>query len=130
MSHEIRILGNIGRLEMRFTPSGKPVTNFSVASNRKYTNAAGEKVEETTWFKCASWEKRAEVINQYFKVGDGIQVFGRMKATPEVYTTNSGEARSSYEVTVSNFDFLPGKRASGDSDASPAAEEGDSEIPF
>ena len=58
MYHTIIIVGNLGRdPEMRYTPSGQAVTNFSVATNRKYTNSDGQSVEETIWFRISAWGK-------------------------------------------------------------------------
>ena len=52
MYHTITVVGNLGRdPEMRYSPDGKPVTNFSVATNRKWTNADGTPGEETVWFQ-------------------------------------------------------------------------------
>jgi len=46
---------------MRYTPSGKPVTSFSVATSHQYTNNNGETVKETAWFRVTTWGKQAEV---------------------------------------------------------------------
>ncbi len=66
MYKSITIVGNTGsEPEMRFTPNGKPVTSFSVATSEKYTTSDGERREETQWFKVIAWGKLAEVCNQY-----------------------------------------------------------------
>ena len=70
MWHTIIIVGNLGRdPEMRYTPSGQPVTSFTVATNRKYNNSAGQQVNETIWFRVSAWGKQAEICNQYVKKG-------------------------------------------------------------
>ena len=52
MYQKIILVGNLGRdPEMRYTPSGQAVTNFSVATNRQYTASSGERVKETVWFR-------------------------------------------------------------------------------
>jgi len=61
-------VGHLGRNpEMRYTPSGKAVTEFSVASNDQYTNSEGETVKVTTWFRCEAWGRQAEICNQYVR---------------------------------------------------------------
>ncbi len=70
MYHTLIIVGNVGRdPEMRYTPSGQPVTSFSVATSRQYTGSNGQPVKETIWFKITTWGKQAEVCNQYLKKG-------------------------------------------------------------
>ena len=59
--NRIMIIGNLGsEPEMRFTPNGKPVTSFRVATNRVYTAPEGEKRQETDWFTVVTWGKLAE----------------------------------------------------------------------
>jgi single-strand DNA-binding protein len=61
MFHKVILVGNLGKdPEMRYTPGGQPVTSFSVASNRKYTDSGGQQVEETIWFRISVWGKPAE----------------------------------------------------------------------
>ena len=60
MYHTIIIVGNLGRdPEMRYLPSGQPVTNFSVATSHKYTNRDDQLVDETTWFRISVWGRQA-----------------------------------------------------------------------
>ena len=68
MYHTIIVVGNVGKdAEMRYTQSGQAVASFSVATNRQYTQANGEAVKETVWFRVSAWGKQAEVCNQYVK---------------------------------------------------------------
>lgn len=113
MSYHIVILaGNVGRdPEMRYTPSGQPVTSFSIATNRQYTSNNGETVKETIWFRITTWGKQAEICNQYVKKGSKVLVEGRMNADPatggpRVWTAQDGSPRASFEVTASNVRFL------------------------
>ena len=70
MYHTIIIVGNLGRdPEMRYLPSGQAVTNFSVATSRKYTNSEDQLVDETTWFRVSVWGRQAETTNQYLRRG-------------------------------------------------------------
>lgn len=111
MYHTIIIVGNLGKdPEMKFTPSGQAVTSFSVASNRKYSNAAGEQVNETTWFRISAWGKQAEVCNQYLKKGSKVLVEGRLtpdKETGGPRVWESGEKHgANYEVVAGTVRFL------------------------
>ena len=73
MFHTVIVAGNIGRdPEMRYTPSGVPVTSFSVATSRQYSNAQGQPVKETIWFRITCWSKLAEFANTYLKKGTKI----------------------------------------------------------
>ena len=105
MYQKLIIIGNLGsNPEQRFTPSGDPVTTFSVATSRKY----GEK-DETTWFRVSVWGKQAESCNQYLHKGSKVLVEGRLKAEPPVFQKKDGTWASSYEVTAENVRFLSGK---------------------
>jgi len=102
MYQKLILIGNLGsNPEMRFTPSGDPVTTFSVATSRKY----GEK-DETTWFRVSVWGKQAETCNQYLTKGSKVLVEGRLKAEPNVYQRKDGTWASSYEITAETVRFL------------------------
>ncbi len=135
--HTIIIVGNLGRdPEMRYTPSGQPVTSFSVASSRSYTNQSGEKVDETIWFRVTAWGKLAETCNQYLKKGRTVLVEGRLtpdkNGGPRIWTKQDGTPGASFEVNASTVRFLGG-RADGTgepmTDAVGESGSGD-EIPF
>ncbi len=122
MSYQkIIIAGNLGRdPEMRYTPSGQAVTSFSVAVNESYTNANGEKIKKTIWFRVTAWGKQAEICNQYLKKGQQVLVDGRMSADPntggpKIWTKQDGTSGSSFEVTASTVRFLSSRGEGGDS---------------
>lgn len=100
---ELKVIGNIGKIDMKYTPSGKAITEFSVAVNSK---VQGEKVTE--WFKCAAWEKAGEIIHQYAHTGSKIYVSGDPKI--EAWTSKEGEARAQVVITVRDFEFLGDKK--------------------
>jgi single-strand DNA-binding protein len=105
MYQKLIIIGNLGsNPEMRFTPSGDPVTSFSVATSRRY----GEK-DETTWFRVSVWGKQAESCNTYLSKGSKVLVEGRLKSEPNVYQRKDGTWASSYEVTADTVRFLTPK---------------------
>ena len=112
MYHTIIIVGNLGKdPEMRFTPSGQAVTNFSVATNRQYTGNDGQPVKETIWFRVSTWGKQAETCNQYLRKGSKVLIEGRLvpdKETggPRIWTKQDGTAGASFEVSASTIRFL------------------------
>lgn len=112
MHQSTLLIGNLGKdPEMRYTPSGQAVCLFSVATTHQYTNQAGEKVKETTWFRVSAWGKLAEICNQYLKKGSKVFVEGRLtpdKSTgnPKVYTKQDGTAGASYELNAQTVRFL------------------------
>ena len=129
MYHTLILVGNVGRdPEMRYTPSGQPVTSFSVATNRQYTANSGETVKETIWFRVTTWGKTAEVCNQYVKKGSKVLVEGRLTPDantggPRVWTAQDGAPRASFEVTASTVRFLS-SRGEGDSSSAGGGEMG------
>ena len=146
MSYQkITVVGNLGRdPEMRYTPGGQAVTNFSVATNRQYTSSNGEKVKETVWFRVSAWGRQAETVNQFLKTGSQVLVEGRMtpdKTTggPRIWQRQDGSSASSFEITADRVVFLSsrGDNAGGGGQeayqGAPAEPEGmaaEDEIPF
>ena len=102
------VVGHLGRdPEMRYTPSGVPVTSFSVATTRKWTNANGEQQEKTTWFRVTCWRKLAESTAQYLQKGRLVLVEGDVEAS--AWTDREGAARASLELTATTVKFLGGR---------------------
>jgi single-strand DNA-binding protein len=112
MYQNLIIVGNLGRdPEMRYTPSGQAVTNFNLATNRKYTTSDGNQVKETTWFRISTWGKTAEACNQYLKKGSKVLVEGRLNPDPDtggpkIWTRQDGTSAASFEITANQVQFL------------------------
>lgn len=103
--NKITIIGHLGRdPEMRYTPQGAAVTDFSVATSRRYTDNSGERREETDWFRVSAWRQLAELCNQYLQKGSLVYVEGRLHV--RTYEANDGSTRFSSEVTASDVRFL------------------------
>jgi single-strand DNA-binding protein len=103
--NKLTIIGNVGNEpEMRFTPNGKPVTSFSVATNWLYTSSEGERRQETEWFNIVAWNRLAEQCNQFLAKGRLVYVEGR------IHTRNwegqDGQQHSKIEVIASRVIFL------------------------
>jgi len=134
MHSKTEIIGRLGKEpESRFTPSGQQVTSFSVATDHKYTNGAGEKVKETTWFRVSVWGSMAATCAQYLHKGSLVFVEGRLisdKATgnPKTFTKQDGTTGANFDITAQTVRFLS-PSAQGESHAE--AEAVDTEdIPF
>jgi single-strand DNA-binding protein len=112
---KIILVGSLGQdPSLKFTQSGDPVCSFSVATSRKYTNKAGEKVDETLWFRVTAWGKQAEVCQQYLKKGSKVLVEGELKGDPQtggprVYEKSDGSHGASFELTAREVRFLSSK---------------------
>lgn len=135
MYQKVVIVGNVGRdAEMRYTPSGVPVTSFSIAVNRRWSNANGEQQEKTTWFRVTCWRKLAETAAQYVKKGKLLLVEGEVEA--QAYVDREGNARGTLELTATSFKFLGGPREGAEGGGAPAANGGEDfpvhedDIPF
>ena len=103
--NKIIVIGNLGRdPEMRYTPNGQSVTSFSVASNRRYTTAAGERREETEWFNVAAWGRLGELCNQYLTKGRQVYVEGRLRSRS--YQGQDGQQRFVNEISLTDIQFL------------------------
>jgi single-strand DNA-binding protein len=124
--NKIILIGNVGGdPEMRYTPNGKAVTSFTMATNHRYSTASGETREETDWFRISAWGKQGEMCNQYLSKGRQVYVEGRLHARN--WEAQDGQMRTSLEVTADRVLFL-GKRT-----GAALSEEGDIEpedIPF
>lgn len=134
------IAGHLGRdPEMRYTPSGQAVTSFSVATSRKYTNQAGQVVEQVAWFRVSAWGKQAESCNQYLKKGSQVLVEGRLqsdeKGNPRTFQRQDGTTGTSFEVTATSVNFLSSSannanNANTGANTNAAPEMAEEEMPF
>lgn len=138
MYHTIIIVGNLGKdPEMRYTPSGAPVTSFSVASSRPYTNSKGERVKETIWFRVSAWNKLAETCNNFLHKGSKVLIEGRLvpdvaSGGPRIFTRADGTSGASFEINAATVRFLESKAEStgGPGEDISDAIADDEEIPF
>lgn len=103
------IIGNLGRdPEMRYTPSGQPVTQFTVAVNRNYRDQNGEWQEETEWFRVVCWGQLAERTAEYLRKGRKVYVEGRLQTRQ--WEAQDGTKRTTTELvanTVTPLDPRP-----------------------
>ncbi len=103
--NKIIVIGYLGRdPEMRYLASGQTVTNFSVASSRRYTTSSGEQREETEWFNVSAFGRLAETCNQFLAKGRQVYVEGRLRSRS--YQGNDGQTRFSNDINLTDVQFL------------------------
>ena len=106
MYQQITLIGNLGRdPEMRYTPTGVAVTNFSVAVSRRWVGQDGQQQEKTLWFRVNAWNKLAETAAQYLTKGSKVLVVGELE-DPNTYIDREGQPRASLEVRALTIKFL------------------------
>ena len=78
--NKVIVLGRLGQdPEMKYTPSGSAVTNFSVATSESWTDKSGQKQERTEWHRIVVWGRLAEISNQYLAKGRQVYIEGRLQ---------------------------------------------------
>lgn len=99
------IIGNLGRdPEMRYTPSGQAVTQFTVAVNRNYKDQQGERQEETEWFRVVAWGQQAEFAAEYLRKGAKVYVEGRIQTRQ--WEGQDGQKRYTTELVANTIQTL------------------------
>jgi len=141
MYQKVIIIGNLGAdPELRYLPNGTAVTNFSVATSRRWTDANGQQCDETTWFKVSVWGKYAEKYNQSLHKGAKVMVEGRLvpdgqTGSPRTFTRRDGTAGASFDLSADTIRMLSGKESQGNGEHGTAEAYHDAvtqedEIPF
>jgi single-strand DNA-binding protein len=103
--NKIIIVGYLGRdPELRYTPQGTAVCDFSIATTERRKDSAGELQDVTTWFKVTAWKRQAELANQYLAKGRQVYIEGRLRQ--EEYTDREGNRRTILKVDVSDMHFM------------------------
>src|SRR5215216_2938416 len=115
--NKIMIIGYLGRdPELRYTPQGTPVCDFSVATTERRKDKSGDTQEVTTWFRVSMFGRQAEIASQYLSKGRQVYVEGQL--SQREWTDKDGAARTSLEVRGTEIQFL-----------SPASESDQSQVP-
>ncbi|NPV86060.1 MAG: single-stranded DNA-binding protein [Anaerolineae bacterium] len=129
--NKVMIIGHLGRdPEMRYTPSGRPVTTFTVATSRTWNTADGDRRTETEWFNVVAWGNLAEICKQCLSKGQQVYVEGRLQTRR--WEDTEGVKHTSVEVVASEMMILGDRREqipNHDADI-PASFQGEEEYPF
>ena len=103
--NKIIIVGYLGRdAELRYTPQGTPVCDFSVATTERRKDKSGEFQDHTTWFRVSFWGKRAETTHQYLTKGKLVYLEGRLNQRE--YQDRDGNTRTSLDVNATEVQFI------------------------
>jgi single-strand DNA-binding protein len=125
--NKVMVIGNLGRdPEMRYTPSGRPVTTFSVATSRTWNTSDGEKRVETEWFNVVAWSSLAEICKQYLTKGQQVYIEGRLQTRH--WDDPEGNKHTSVEIVANEMIILGDRREAGETAESETVEE--DEFPF
>jgi single-strand DNA-binding protein len=125
--NKVLLIGNLGRdPELRYTPSGKPVTSFSLAANRNWVSADGERHDETEWFNVVAWGNLAEICNQHLNKGQKVYVEGRLQTRS--WEDGNGQKHFRTEVVANEMIILTDRLEQSESLNSAKTDTGD--IPF
>jgi single-strand DNA-binding protein len=110
--NKVLLIGRLGQdPEMRYTPSGRPVTSFSLATSRSWTSADGERREETEWFNIVAWGNLAEICSQHLGKGQQVYIEGRLQTRG--WEDDTGKKHFRTEVVASEMIILGGRRGEG-----------------
>jgi single-strand DNA-binding protein len=120
--NKVMVIGHLGKdPEMRYTPSGRPVTTFSVAVSRSWNTADGERRSETEWFNIVAWGNLAEICKQYLHKGQQVYIEGRLQTRR--WEDKEGQKHTSVEVVANEMLMLGDRRDNKGSQESDQDEE-------
>lgn len=133
--NKIMVIGHLGKdPEMRYTPSGRPVTTFTIAVSRSWNSADGERHSETEWFNIVAWGNLAEICKQYLTKGQQVYVEGRLQTRH--WDDKEGQKHTSVEIVANEMLMLGDRRDANhvsEDQSAPADGEsaaGEDEFPF
>ena len=113
--NKVTIIGHLGRdPEMRYTPSGRPVTTFSVATSRSWNTSDGERRSDTEWFNVVSWGSLAEICKQYLSKGQQVYIEGRLQTRR--WEDDDGNKRTTVEIVAKEMIMLGDRKKKPDKD--------------
>jgi single-strand DNA-binding protein len=125
--NKVMLIGRLGRdPEMRYTPSGRPVTTFSLATSRTWNTSEGERRTETEWFTIVAWGSLAEICKQYLVKGQQVYVEGRLQTRH--WEDNDGNKHSATEIVANEMIMLGDRHENNHAGEEETTE--DNEYPF
>ena len=111
--NKVMIIGNLGRdPEVRATPQGKKVANFSLAATERYNDAQGQRQEKTEWVNVVVWGRLAEIVEQYVKKGSSLYIEGKLQT--QSWEDADGSKKYKTEVLGLNLQMLGGRTQGGE----------------
>jgi single-strand DNA-binding protein len=129
--NKVMIIGHLGRdPELRYTPSGRPVASFSVATSRSWTSSDGERREETEWFNIVAWGNLAEICKTHLSKGQQVYIEGRLQTRG--WEDENGTRHYRTELVANEMILLGDRQSAHDlhDDANTSDEDKDTSFPF
>lgn len=125
--NKVTLIGNVGKdPEIRYTQSGDPIANFSLATSEKWTDKSGQKQEKTEWHRVEVFGKTAQIVRDYVTKGKPVYIEGSIRY--DEYTDKDGIKRNVTKITVSGFNsrlLLLGSRGEGGAPSRSSAPSGE-----
>jgi len=107
--NKVLLIGNLTKdPEIKYTPKGTAVVNFTIATNRQWKDSTGKETDEATFTRCVAWSKLAEICGQYLRKGKKIYVAGRL--TNRSWEDKQGVTKYMTEVVVDEMIMLDSKK--------------------
>lgn len=112
--NKVFLVGNLGRdAELRHTPNGRAVCNFSLATTYRWTDkGSGQRQERTEWHRVDLWGPRGEALQRYLTKGTQIYVEGRLQT--DEWNDQSGNKRYTTKIVAQDIELLGGGSRGGD----------------
>jgi single-strand DNA-binding protein len=112
--NKVILIGNLGKdPEVKYTPTGTAVAKFSLATNERYKDKAGEWQDRTEWHNIVAWQRLAEIAGEYLKKGRSVYVEGRIQ-THSWEDKQSGQKKYMTEIIANDLVLLGGPREGGE----------------
>jgi len=104
--NKVILVGRLGRdPEVRYTPSGAAVANFSIATSEEWKDKdTGEKQERTEWHKIVAWRRLGEICGEYLRKGSQVYIEGRLQTRP--WEDRDGNKRYTTEIVAQAMQML------------------------
>ncbi len=111
--NKVILIGNLGKdPELKYTPSGTAFAKFSLATNERYKDKAGEWQDRTEWHNIVCWQRTAEIAGEYLKKGRSVYIEGRIQ-TRSWDDKTSGQKKYMTEIVANDLVLLGGGRGEG-----------------
>jgi single-strand DNA-binding protein len=112
--NKVILIGNLGKdPEVKYTPSGTAVAKFSLATNERYKDKAGEWQDRTEWHNIVCWQRTAEIAGEYLKKGRAVYIEGRLQ-TRSWEDKTSGQKKYMTEIVANDLVLLGGRGEGGE----------------
>jgi single-strand DNA-binding protein len=103
--NKVILIGNLGGdPEVRYTPSGRPVANFNIATTENWTNKDGGKEERTEWHRIVAWGRLGEICGEYLHKGKQVYIEGKLQTRS--WEDRDGNKRSTTEIYAQTMQML------------------------